>query len=274
MSMNSIFRCSRMITFVVALVGIWVGSVPCAATQKTAHKNGALRIARVRFDPQTSMVDVDLANHTKTSVTAYGMTVITTFSDGTTAQQHLTNDISQSLILTKVFPRKAGFKFDKDPESLRPGEHTHFRIAAGQSETGSSISSIKAVLTAAMFADGTSRGDKREAARVHASWSRELEETRRWLPELTNMRSSKDVRADSSRLSTKLDREETDQQSEPDIKSVVRRTIKMHMDQIERLSVFESSGRRTIIPKLIEVTQARAILLAHQLRMARKGGAQ
>lgn len=269
MCMNSLFHCRRGILFAIILLGIWAGSIHCAAAQKPATREGTLRIARIRFDPKTSTVDVDLANDTKTSVTAYGMGIITTFSDGTTTQQHLVRDISQSLILRKVFPKKSGFKFEKEPESLRPGEHAHFRAPAGQSESGSLIRSVRAVLTSAMFADGTSRGNKREAAKIHASWSKELEETRRWLPELTKLKSSRDLRGDSSRLSTKLGQEAADQQ---DIKSVVRRTMKMHMDQLNNSKVSDASAQKLVIPRFIEVTQARATLLAYQLKAARNGG--
>jgi len=224
------------------------------------------------LDPKTSIVDVDLANDAKSSVTAYGMGIITTFADGTITQQHLMTDISQSLILRKVFPKKSGSKFDEEPESLRPGEHTHFKATAGKSDNGSPIRSVKAVLTSAMFADGTSRGNKRETARIHASWSKELEETRRWLPELTKLKSSRDLRGDSSRLSTRLDQEDADRQSGPDVKSVVRRTIKMQMEHMSGGSISESARKQIVMPKVLELTQARATLLSHQLEMARKGG--
>lgn len=272
MCMNSMLHCRRGILLAIILLGIWAGSIHCAAAQKPVTTESALRIARIRFDPKTSMVDVDLANDAKSSVAAYGMGIITTFSDGTTTQQHLIRDISQSLILRKVFPRKSGFKFEKEPESLRPSEHTHFRATIGQSESSNPIRSVRAVLTSAMFADGTSRGNKRETARIHASWSKELEETRRWLPEFTSLKSSADLRGDSSRLSTKLDQEEAGRQSDPDIKSMVRQTMKMYLDQLSNSKVSESSARKMIASQTIAVTKARATLLAHQLEAARHGG--
>jgi hypothetical protein len=265
-------HCRRGFLFAIILLCLWIGSIHCATAQQPVPKVGTFRIARIRFDPKTSIVDVDLANDAKASVTAYGMGIITTFADGTSAQQHLITDISQSLILRKVFPKKSGSKFDEEPESLRPGEHSHFRATVGQSATGSPIRSVRTVLTSAMFADGTSRGNKRESARIHASWSKELEETRRWLPELAKLKSSKDLRGDSSRLSTRLDQEDAARQSGPDLKSAVRQTIKMQLEHMSGGSISESARKQIVMPKLLEITQARATLLSHQLAMARKGG--
>lgn len=244
----------------------------CANVQMLGETSGlVLQVVQAHLDPHTLAVDVELANRGTRTVAAYGITIVTHYANGTKTTTHTIMDISNALVSASVFGSDPALKSSSKP--FRAGDRRHYRAFAAPGETGSPAVSADAFVTTEVFVDGTAQGPAQEINRIRQIWKQELDETRRWLPDLIQLRSSRSSAENIRRTLIKLDAADGEPGAH-DAGSAVRSTLKRNLTALAAEKNGISAPNDTGATKLVEVAEARATLLSHMLGEDRKGGKQ
>lgn len=157
---------------------------------------------------------------------------------------------------------------------LQPGKRFHHRTAVVRDETGSAPVSVNAFVVTVIFADGTALGQENDINTMHRAWRRELEETRRWLPDLVRLRSSDSVADDARELAARLKAVDSNRQRPPDVGSAMRAGMQQQLKFLITRQIPDGASAQIQAAKLVELTEARATLLAYLLRNEQARGGQ
>jgi hypothetical protein len=268
---------SLRLKVIATLCGLWLcaGVAPFSWGHTLSKNSGqGLVVGRITLDPLTSSVDVELINQSSTSLAAYGLAVVTKYANGKEFRSVNITDISHRIVSSRILSAGGNLGPSSKPQLLTPGGHIHHRTLAAPGEGGSPVVSVQAFVISEMFADGSAEGRENDVRQLRAVWQKELDETRLWLPALIRLRLSKTTTADMQELLTKLDLVDKSWQGPPDVRSAVRRDIRQKLQFVIEPGTRGLPEAAADVNRVIELTEARATLLAHLLREDRKGDGQ
>jgi hypothetical protein len=123
---------------------------------------------------------------------------------------------------------------------------------------------VRAVLTAALFVDGTAKGDPRDIERIRSSWRQELADTRRWLPTLNTLAHSSTPAKDASILLQRLEQNDSSKNG-ASVSAPAADAIRRYLSGMPEDGDMPSGGASLLLQKLFELSQARATVLDHHL---------
>jgi hypothetical protein len=232
--------------------------------QPKRNPRNVVGVASVAFDPETRKVDVDIVNNTAKSVMALAITVYTTYASGEEVPEHVTEDVSWHLIHRRILATNSDRDLSSRIESLRPGEHSHYRTLAQRSNSEEPVVMVRAVLTAALFVDGTAKGDPRDIENIRSSWRQELADTRRWLPILNTLAHSSTPTKDASALLQRLEQSDFSRNG-ASASAPTAEVLRRYLSRMPEDGAMPSSGASILLQKFFELSQARATVLYHHL---------
>ncbi len=261
----------RASSFVLLLC---IGVFSSGSAQTSITPPQSLAVDRVNYDARTRLVDVELLNQSKLTVAAYGLVIVTRYANGQEIKTHEAVDISHSIVLSRIAAPEPGSRRSDRLASLQPGGRFHHRTLAALGETDNTVASVDASVVTVVFADGTAFGQESDINTMRRAWRLELEETRRWLPDLVRLRSSDTVADDARELAFRLRAVDGNRLKPPDAGSAMRAGIEQQLKLLIAPEQMDGASAQVQAAKLVELTEARATLLAHLLRNEQARGAQ
>jgi hypothetical protein len=174
------------------LPGFFVLLLPLAAilpTYAQMSRVEGLQIRQIKYNAGDSIAEVDLYNAGAAPVAAYGLSTYAIFADGAEHLQFLMGDLTNLIMLRKMFPDMKSTNGSLISGS-GPGEHfpAEAPVQSSSPDHGPTVG-FRAEATFVIFTDGTASSDgqeasKRDIAHQRAAWKREAQALDQWLPEV------------------------------------------------------------------------------------------
>lgn len=253
---------------------LFVGSFSSGNAQISATPLQSLTVDRVNYDARTHLIDVELLNQSKLTVAAYALVIVTRYANGQEIKIHEVVDISQSIVLSRIAAPEPRSTHLGLVTSLQPGKRLHHRTAAARGENRTAPVSVDALVVTVVFADGTALGQEDDISTMRHGWWRELEEIRRWLPDLVRLRSSDTVVDDARELAARLKAVDSNRLRPPDAGAAMRAGMQQQLKLLVAPEKTDGASAQVKTAKLVELTEARATLLAYLLRSEQARGGQ